>query len=364
MSMPTVRFPIGALAEKVRRGEPLEPVAPLQPAPMLPPASNEGPRVFQAGDFVLESGEVIRDMEVCYETWGQLNQWGTNAILVCHGRSGNRLSHGAAIGPGKAYDTDRHFVLAIDSIGTGMSSSPASTGLGMKFPRYNVRDMVRAQCLALTRGLGLTQLRCVAGPSMGAYMALEWAVTYPAVVKAAVCVVPSAKCAPQLQAIHEAQRAAIMADEAWKEGGYAQPPVKGLRAAATVGFPWSYGEEWYLQYARPEWHETRLEWARKQAEEGDANNSIYQSIACDLHDVSVPFGGDLAAALARCRMPVLVMPCATDLLVPPRNAQLMHQLLPGSTYAEIPSYAGHAAASLETEFVTHHIRLFLEGGQE
>ena len=360
MSDPLLRFPVGSLAEKVRRGEPIEPVAPLQPVRAAPPPSNHGAEVFQAGDFVLESGEVIRDMQVCYETWGQLNQWGTNIVLVCHGRSGDRLSLGAHIGPGRAYDTDRYFVVAMDAIGAGMSSSPASTGLGMRFPRYNIRDMARAQCLALTKGLGVTQLRCVAGPSMGAYVALEFTVTYPAIVKSAVCLVPSAKCTPQLTAIHESQRAAIMADAAWEDGGYNKPPVKGLHAAATAGFPWSYGEEWYLQNAKPEWYQARLEWARKQSEEIDANNSIYQSMACDQHDVSVPFGGDLTAALARCRLPVLVMPCATDLLIPPRNAQLLHQLLPRSRYVEIPSYAGHAAAGLEEEFVAYHIQRFLE----
>lgn len=360
MPDPLLHFPVGSLAEKVRRGESIEPVAPLQPVLAAPPPSNHGPELFKAGDFLLEFGEVIRDMQVCYETWGQLNQWGTNVVLVCHGRSGDRLSLGAHIGPGRAYDTDRYFVVAMDAIGAGMSSSPASSGLGMRFPRYNIRDMARAQCLALTRGLGVTQLRCVAGPSMGAYVALEFAVTYPAIVKSAVCLVPSAKCTPQLTAIHESQRAAIMADAAWDGGHYRVPPGKGLRAAATVGFPWSYGEEWYLQYAKPEWYQARLEWARKQSEENDANNSIYQTMACDQHDVSVPFGGDLAAALARCRLPVLVMPCATDLLIPPRNAQLLHQYLPRSRYVEIPSYAGHAAAGLEEEFVNHHIQRFLE----
>ncbi|MBI2886171.1 MAG: alpha/beta fold hydrolase [Chloroflexi bacterium] len=360
MPSPTLRFPAGSLAEKVARGEPVEPVWPLKPTLPEPPPSNGGPQLFHAGDFILESGEVIRDMVVCYETWGQLNQWGTNAVLVCHGSSGTRLSHGTTIGPGKAYDPDRYFVIAMDSIGAGLSSSPASSGLRMGFPRYNIRDMVRAQCLALTRGLGITQLRCAAGPSMGAYMALEFAVTYPAFVKSAVCVVPSARCAPHLVAIHEAQRAAIMADAAWQGGDYTQPPVKGLRAGATVAFPWSFGEEWFLQYARPEWYETRLEWTRKNAEATDANNTIYQTIACDLHDVSAPYGGDLASALARCRMPVLVVPCATDQLIPPRNAQLMRRLLPSATYVEIPSYAGHAAGALEEEYVNHQIRTFLE----
>ena len=362
MSTPPLRYPIGALAAKVSREEPMELVAPLQPEPPEPPPSNHGPEFFHAGDFITESGGVIPDMVVCYETWGQPNQFRSNVVLLCHGRGGDRRSLGAFIGPGKAYDTERYYVVAIDSIGAGMSSSPASRGLRMGFPQYNIRDMVRAQCLALTKGMGLTQLRCVAGPSMGSYMALEWAVNYPPFVKSAVCIVPSARCAPQLRAIHEAMRVVIMADTAWEEGDYTQPPLAGLRAAATAEFPWSFGEEWYLQYGKAEWYEVRLEWARRQAEQRDAANAVYQSIACDLHDVSAPFGGALAATLGRCAMPVLVMPTATDLLIPPRNAQLLHQLLPRSTYVEIPSYGGHAAGGLEVEFVAHHIRAFLAGG--
>ncbi len=359
MSAPSLRHPIGSLQRLVAKGAPVPLVAPLRPEPVGPPASNDGPQFFRTRDFVLESGVTLPELEICYETWGRPNQFRSNVVLLCHGRSGNRLSHGLYAGPGKLFDTDRYFVVAMDAIGSGLSSSPASTGMRMRFPHFTIRDMVRAQCLAATHGLGLGQFRCVSGPSMGSYMALEWAVNYPAIVKSAVLLVPSAQCAPQLRAIHEAQRAAIMADPAWAGGEYDSPPVKGLRVAATAEFPWSYGEEWYLQLNTVDRYEARLEWTREQILLRDANNIIYTSLACNRHDVAGPYGGSLAAALARCRMPVLVMPSATDLLIPPRHAQLLRDLLPQAAYQEIPSYAGHWAFQ-ERDFVTHHVSAFLE----
>ncbi|MEK7216120.1 MAG: alpha/beta fold hydrolase [Chloroflexota bacterium] len=357
MSTPVIQHPIGSLQSLVAKGEAVPLVAPLRPDPVGPPPSNGGPQVFHAKDFLLESGVTLPELNIGYETWGTPNQFRSNVILLCHGRSGNRLSHGIYVGPGKLFDTDRYFVVAMDAIGSGLSSSPASSGLKMRFPHFTIRDSVRAHCLAATLGLGLGQLRCVAGPSMGSYAALEWAVNYPAILRSAVLLVPSAKSTPQQRAIHEAQRAAIMADPAWDGGDYGSPPVRGLRVAATAEFPWSYGEEWYLQFNSVDRYEARLEWTREQILQRDANNIIYTSLACNRHDVAEPYGGNLAAALARCRMPIMVMPCATDLLIPPRHAQLLRDLLPRATYQEIPSYAGHWGFQ-EADFVTHHVRAF------
>ena len=263
------------------------------------------------------------------------------------------------IGPGRPLDPARYFVIAMDAIGAGRSSSPISTGLRTKFPRYNIRDLVRAQCLALTQGLGLSYLPCVLGLSMGGYMAIEWAVMYPAFVRRAVCLVSAARCAPHSRIIHEGLRTAIMTDPAWKGGDYEENPVAGLEAAATANFAWRHGDEWYLQYCDRELFGMHLEATRQRYRMLDACSFVHMTHACDVHDVSEPYGGNLAMALGRARMPVLVMPCATDLLIPPVHARVMHELLPNSTYVEIPSYAGHTASSLEVEFIGEQVGRFL-----
>lgn len=359
MPEPTVKFPVGSLAARVARGERVDDVPPVNPVRELPPPSNEGPQFFRAGDFRTESGEVIPDLTICYETWGRPNPFGSNAVLLTHGSGGDRTRMGPYVGPGRPFDPDRYFVIAVDAIGAGLSTRPSSTGMGRRFPRITIRDMVRSQCLLLTQELGLTSLRCVAGPSMGGYQAIEWAVTYPAFVKSAVCIIGSAQRTAHQAAIGAAVKAAIAADPRWNDGDYTEPPVDGLRAAGKVWFPWVFGEEWYLQYT-PETLEQALEESAERALQSDPWDSLCQEDACNTHDVAAPYGGNLVGALRRAHMPVLVMPCATDLLVPARHSRLMAELLPRPTYVEIPSYAGHGASSREVEFIAYHIERFLE----
>ena len=347
-----VRFPIGTLAEKLAWGLPIDPVPPIEDAL---PASNDGPQFLHCGRFSLESGEELSDLTICYETWGTPNRFQSNIIVLCHERSGDHLSLAGLIGADRAFDPERYYIVAMDALGSGQSTSPSKSGLGMRFPRYTIRDMVRAQCLALTAGLGFTQLRCVAGASMGAYMALEWAVNYIPFVKSSVCIAPSAQCTPQLRAVHDSMRAVLSTSMGWPD----HPDGKVVEALGLVEFPWSYGEEWYLQYQQEAQYQERLSHVRERAREYDPIDLWYQMLACDSHDVTEPFDGDLAATLARCKSALLVMPSASDILVPPRNAELMHRRLPNSELVEIPSYAGHAAGVLETSFISGTIRDFL-----
>lgn len=182
---------------------------------------------------------------------------------------------------------------------------------------------------------------------------------YPAFVRRAVCLVSAARCAPHSRVIHEGLRTAIMTDPAWNGSAYAENPLTGLEAAATANFAWRHGDEWCLQYADSELFQAHLEATRQRYGFLDACSFVHMTHACDAHDVSAPYSGDLVAALSRAGMPVLVMPCASDLLIPPANSRLMHRLLPNSSYVEIPSYAGHTASSLEVEFIRHHLSRFL-----
>src|ERR1044072_1233094 len=129
-------------------------------------------------EFTFENGEKLAGMKVGYATHGKLNEAKSNAILVTHGASGIRTGNAPLIGHGKAYDTDKYFVITVDAIGGGNSSQPKD-GLGPKFPKYTIRDMARAQHNLLTKGLGLTRVVAVGGPSMGAQQGLEWGIHYP-----------------------------------------------------------------------------------------------------------------------------------------------------------------------------------------
>ncbi len=142
------------------------------------------------GDFRFESGETLQDLRIGYTTHGRLNAARDNAILLFPGTANTRHSADGYIGAGQAFDTTRDFVIATDAIGAGTSSQPAD-GLGGAFPRYNIRDMVRAQHALATRAFGLTHLKAVAGASMGAFQALEWSILFPQMADRAMLLVPA-----------------------------------------------------------------------------------------------------------------------------------------------------------------------------
>jgi homoserine O-acetyltransferase/O-succinyltransferase len=168
---------------------------------------------------------VLDSMKVGDVTFGKINTSKDNAILVIPGASGNRHSSDTLIGPGKTFDTDKYFVIAVDPIGGGNSSSPKD-GLGTAFPKYNIRDAVRAQHESITKGLGLTGLHAVAVPSLGAFQGIECGVTYPSFMKGLILWVPAARSDRQIHAIVDAITAVIALDPVYKGGAYTENPVE------------------------------------------------------------------------------------------------------------------------------------------
>jgi homoserine O-acetyltransferase/O-succinyltransferase len=135
-------------------------------------------QTFLTYDFEFENGSVLPELRVAYETHGNLDPGRDNAILLVHGTSGDRHAFDPVIGPGKTFDTNKYFVITVDAIGGGESSSPKD-GLGQDFPRYTIRDMMAAQHALVTRGLELSTLRAVGGSSMGSFVSLEWGIHHP-----------------------------------------------------------------------------------------------------------------------------------------------------------------------------------------
>src|SRR5262245_12355011 len=162
----------------------------LLAVPLLAHAQTDA--VYALGRFSFENGGEIADMKVGYVTWGKLNDAKDNAILLLPGTSAGRHFAAAHIGPGKTYDTDKYFVIGVDPIGGGNSSSPKD-GLGTAFPKYTIRDMVRAQHVMVTKGLGLTHLLAVGGSSMGSFQSVEWGINYPDFMTGLILIVPAAR---------------------------------------------------------------------------------------------------------------------------------------------------------------------------
>ncbi|MEZ5893604.1 MAG: alpha/beta fold hydrolase [Parvularculaceae bacterium] len=204
------------------------------------PAPVEGDYV--AKSFAFGTGETLDELRIHYRTVGTLqrdeNGRATNAVLIMHGTTGSGASlvsdnfAGVLFAPGGILDAEKYFIILPDGVGHGQSSKP-SDGLKMSFPKYDYDDMVRAQYLMLTEGLGVDHLRLVMGTSMGGMHSWVWAYTYPDFMDA---VMPLASLPVEIAGRNRMMRKmfidAIEADPEWKGGDYDQKPMRGLTAAS------------------------------------------------------------------------------------------------------------------------------------
>ena len=203
----------------------------------------------------LDSGEILEEVNVAYETYGELNKEKTNAILICHALTGDAHAAGwhegdrkpgwweIVIGPGKALDSEKYFIICSNVLGgckgtTGPSSINPKTGkeYGLDFPVITIGDMVQVQ-KKLVDSFGITQLAAVIGGSMGGMQVLEWMVTYPEMMKKAIPIATTASSSPQQIAFNDVGRQAIFSDPNWNKGNYyetGKKPENGLSLARMI----------------------------------------------------------------------------------------------------------------------------------
>ena len=153
---------------------------------------------YNEGDLKLESGEAIKDFSIAYVTYGGLNAEKSNAILVATAIMGNHHRLDFMIGPGKALDPGKYFIICTDAISNGLTTSPSNSKLQsrMRFPRFSIRDMVESQYRLLKEKFGLDHLVAVIGPSMGGMQTLQWGAADPDTMDALIAIVPLAKTRP------------------------------------------------------------------------------------------------------------------------------------------------------------------------
>lgn len=296
----------------------------LQALPGWAHGPNQPPhQQYRIGDFKLEGGEVIKDFSISYVTHGTLNAAKSNAVLMVTAISGNHHRLDFLIGPGKALDPTKYFIVATDAIGNGLTTSPSNSTSQprMQFPRFLIRDMVNSQHRLLTEHLGISHVVAVIGPSMGGMQTLQWGVSYPDFMDSLVALVPLAKTPAWTVTVLEASRKAIMLDPAWKDGNYTSPPVNGIRLWRDILN--------FLAARTPDMYRYQfsnqldvLPWL-KQGEDAaipsfDANDWIYQTWAYDRHDVGTTPGmnGDYARALRAIKAKTIILLGQKDLLNP------------------------------------------------
>ena len=281
----------------------------LLSAPSRAHAPNQAPhQLYKIGDFKLESGEVIKDFSISYVTHGKLNAKKSNAILMVTAISGNHHRLDFMIGPGKALDTDKYFIVCTDAIGNGLTTSPSNSTAQprMQFPKFQIRDMVASQHRLMTEHLGISRVVAVVGPSMGGMQALQWGVSHPGFMDSLVAMVPLAKTPAWSVAVMEASRKAIMLDPAWKGGNYTSRRRSGIRLWRDIlGFLAARTPEVYRdQFPNPARRAAMAAaGGRSLIKVFDANDWIYQTWAYDRHDVGTTpgFNGDTARPCRRSR---------------------------------------------------------------
>jgi homoserine O-acetyltransferase/O-succinyltransferase len=346
---------------------------------------------MEIGALDLELGGRIETVTVAYRTWGLLNAAGDNAVLVLHALTGDSLAAGPGgwweplIGPGRALDTDRAFVICANILGgcqgtTGPASHDPLTKrpYGMRFPLITIGDIVNAQ-RALVERLGVRKLVAIGG-SIGGFQALEWATRHPELVSGVVPVAATGALDAQGVAMNEIGRRAIMADPDWRGGSYAAEgvfPSRGLAIARMVGmvtyhskesmdlrfgrnpatrpvlypsFGPTFDVEGYLHY-----HGDAL------TKRFDANSYLYLTRAMDLYDVGRD-GGEVAW-LRRIEAPVSLVGIRSDWLFPPGAIRALADRLRGLgkdvAYHELDSPHGHDAFLKEWEQMTDAIGPFV-----
>ena len=299
------------------------PYATVAPAQQPVPAAE----VCKLGDLKLESGKVIPNFQMSYITFGRLDDKKGNAVLSLHGLRGNRTSQTMWAGPGKAFDTDRYFVIQPDTLGAisndpNATTSPTRSGMNMAFPRFNMRDMVNAEYRLLTECLGVRHLVAVTGTSMGGMESYQWAVSYPDFMDVVVAMVPQPKTTRQGNNMWELARQVIMADPKWKDGNYPNedPPRAGIGMGVAVQEAFGASSTWFEENfgSVAESHKALADSEKAVGDSVPPRDWVYRTWALESHNIGDTrnFGGDYIAAAKSIKAPFLAfMNCYDQMLV-------------------------------------------------
>ncbi len=350
--------------------------------------------------FAFDSGDELPGFTLRYVTYGRLNADRSNAILICHALSGDHHCAGInsvrdrkpgwwnnLIGPGKAVDTGKYFVICSNCLGgcqgsTGPKSINPRTGApyNLDFPLVSINDMVRAQHLLVTRGLGLESLYAVIGGSMGGMQVLQWGVNWPGFARKLIPMATTARQNAQAIAFNEVGRLAIMQDPAWQGGAYpeGQGPKVGLAVArmmahitylSDAGLEEKFGRGKISRAGARSLFDAEFKvesYLRHQGQSFinrfDANSYLYLTKALDRFDLHGETGR-LEDQLGRIESRTLVVAFTSDWLFPPaQNRAIVHALLRcgrEASYAELSLTLGHDSFLVHAPELYQLVRDFL-----
>lgn len=348
----------------------------------------------------LDAGVSLAPFQVAYQTYGALNADKSNAVLICHALTGDQHVANVnpvtgkpgwwslMVGPGKAIDTNRYFVICANVLGgcmgtTGPASTDPKTGraYGLDLPVITIRDMVRAQAMLVDR-LGIETLLSVLGGSMGGMQVLQWAASFPERVYSAVPIACAARHSSQNIAFHEVGRQAVMADPDWCGGKFAEAgksPRKGLAVARMAAhITYMSDEALHRKFGRQLQDRTKLtfgfdadfqveSYLRHQGSSFvgrfDANSYLYMTRAMDYFDLASDYGGVLANAFRGSQTRFCLVSFTSDWLFPTSESRtIVHALNAAAanvSFVEIETDGGHDSFLLDEPEVFATVSGFL-----
>ena len=309
---------------------------------------------FQLGEITLLSGKVIPDAVLAYTTCGELSPDKDNVVLLPTFYTGSHIRNEGFFGAGRAIDASRHFVISVNMLGNGFSTSPSNAAVpvnGPHFPEISLYDNVFCQQRLLTEKFGIERIRLVAGWSMAGCQAFHWAAQFPEMVEAILPFCASARTSPHNFVFLEGVKAALTADQNFQGGHYDSPPEAGLKAFGRVYAGWAFSQSFYreglfrklgfetVEDLLQDWEADHLNW--------DANNLLTKLKTWQIADISANplYGGDFQLALGAIQAKTIVIACSSDLYFPPEDNKLEVRNIQNAELRIYDSPWGHCVAS-------------------
>jgi homoserine O-acetyltransferase len=311
-------------------------------------------KTYLLGDIELQSGHILPDAKLTYQTYGKLNAARDNVIILPTFYTGTHQRNEGFFGTDRAINPAHHFIVSIDMFSNGYSSSPSNTPApfdGPRFPNVTLYDNINCQYRLLTEELNVENIALVTGWSMAGCQSYQWAAQYPDMVRAIVPFCASAKTSPHNIVFLEGVKAALQADGAWNNGDYDKPPERGLRAFGRVYAGWAFSQTFYREglYRKlgfdtfedllVDWEEDHLNW--------DANNLLAKLWTWQNNDISANdlYNGDFKAALGSIKARTILIPCTHDLYFPPEDNVIEITYMPNAKLCPYDSPWGHCVAN-------------------
>lgn len=329
---------------------------------------------FSIKDFPLQRGGVLPVLKLAYKTYGDLNAARDNVVVLPTFYTGTHVRNEGFFGPGRAIDPVRHFIVSINLVGNGISSSPSNTPAphdGPRFPTVTLYDNVKAQHALLFDEIGISGIALVSGWSMAGCQSFQWAAQYPRCVRAILPFCGSAKTSIHNHVFLEGVKAALLADGGFATGDYTRPPEVGLKAFARVYAGWAYSQAFYREHMYRklgfdsaedllrDWEQDHLAW--------DANDLLCKLRTWQLCDISdnALYQGDFLAALASIQARTVVISCDNDLYFRSADNDLEIRHISGGAHHVYRSGWGHCVASPGNDpafarFLDRHLREILD----